>query len=202
MERFDARIGHAALAWLVIAPPLGYAVALTALAGGPTGDDLTGGRLLLLLGMAHGVPFAALAWMMTSVAAQKKEKILVIEDEADILELMLYNLGREGYRAQGCQYRLADAARPPRCERGVVSVEVDAGKRRLAIRVADPEACRAALSRAMHGGVSGLPALPAPASLSPPRSRLASARSWSLARPRRRTCRSTPRCGARRPRGP
>ncbi len=40
----------------------------------------------------------------TSVAAQKKEKILVIEDEADILELMLYNLGREGYRAQGCQH--------------------------------------------------------------------------------------------------
>ncbi|MCW8139261.1 MAG: response regulator [Planctomycetota bacterium] len=34
---------------------------------------------------------------------QRKERILVIEDEADILELMLYNLGREGYRVVGCQ---------------------------------------------------------------------------------------------------
>lgn len=135
MERFDARIGHAALAWLVIAPPLGYAVALTALAGGPTGDDLTGGRLLLLLGMAHGVPFAALAWMLTSVAA----------NSIGSGKLIAHSVVRDR------EYRLADAARPPRCERGVVSVEVDAGKRRLAIRVADPEACRAALSRAMHG---------------------------------------------------
>lgn len=30
-------------------------------------------------------------------------RILVIEDEADILDLMIYNLGREGYRATGCR---------------------------------------------------------------------------------------------------
>jgi two-component system, OmpR family, alkaline phosphatase synthesis response regulator PhoP len=35
------------------------------------------------------------------VSVAKKEKILVIEDEADILELMLYNLSREGYRTAG-----------------------------------------------------------------------------------------------------
>ncbi len=31
------------------------------------------------------------------------EKILVIEDEADILEVIVYNLEREGYRAIGCR---------------------------------------------------------------------------------------------------
>jgi len=30
-----------------------------------------------------------------------KEKILVVEDEEDILELIIYNLSQEGYRAKG-----------------------------------------------------------------------------------------------------
>jgi two-component system phosphate regulon response regulator PhoB len=34
---------------------------------------------------------------------QRTDRILVIEDETDILELMLYNLRREGYRATGYQ---------------------------------------------------------------------------------------------------
>lgn len=33
----------------------------------------------------------------------KKEKILVVEDEADILELIRYNLEREGYRVKGVE---------------------------------------------------------------------------------------------------
>jgi two-component system phosphate regulon response regulator PhoB len=33
---------------------------------------------------------------------RRREKILVIEDEADILELVEYNLKREGYRVSGC----------------------------------------------------------------------------------------------------
>jgi two-component system alkaline phosphatase synthesis response regulator PhoP len=41
--------------------------------------------------------------MTKQPAVQQRERVLVIEDEGDILELMLYNLGREGYRASGCQ---------------------------------------------------------------------------------------------------
>jgi two-component system, OmpR family, alkaline phosphatase synthesis response regulator PhoP len=33
----------------------------------------------------------------------KRQKLLVIEDEADILELLVYNLSREGYAVSGCR---------------------------------------------------------------------------------------------------
>jgi DNA-binding response OmpR family regulator len=33
----------------------------------------------------------------------KRQKLLVIEDEADILELLVYNLTREGYTVSGCR---------------------------------------------------------------------------------------------------
>jgi two-component system alkaline phosphatase synthesis response regulator PhoP len=36
--------------------------------------------------------------------ATRRERVLVIEDEADILELMLYNLQREGYLVNGTQH--------------------------------------------------------------------------------------------------
>lgn len=130
MERFDARIGRRALAWLVVAPPLAYALTLTLLAGAAAGSALTSGRVLLLLALAHGLPLAALVWMLTSVAAYSVTPG----------KLVAHSVVRDR------EYRLATGARPPRCERGVVRLESEG--RRLSIRVADPDGCRAALAAA------------------------------------------------------
>lgn len=118
----------------MLAPPLAYAVALAWLSGGPAGEALTGARLLLLLGMAHGLPLAALAWMLTSVAAYSITPGAVVAHSV----------------VRDREYRLAAGGGEPRCERGVVTVE--AGGRRRALRVADPERCRAALARAAATG--------------------------------------------------
>ena len=40
---------------------------------------------------------------MTKTAVQRREKVVVIEDEADILEVVRYNLSREGFRVLTCR---------------------------------------------------------------------------------------------------
>ena len=47
---------------------------------------------------------------MTKTAVQRREKVVVIEDEADILEVVRYNLSREGFRVLTC--RDGEDARP------------------------------------------------------------------------------------------
>lgn len=49
-----------------------------------------------------GTPMASAKIDDETTRLQRTDRVLVIEDESDILELMLYNLRREGYRATGC----------------------------------------------------------------------------------------------------
>ncbi|MBK7977145.1 MAG: hypothetical protein IPK07_29065 [Deltaproteobacteria bacterium] len=106
--------------------------------------------MLLLLGMAHGVPFAALAWMMTSVAA----------NSIGSGKLIAHSVVRDPSTGWPTP--------PPAALREARVNVVDTGKaaardRRVPL---DQEGLPRPCPR--HAGRDELPAPPAPASLSPP----------------------------------
>jgi two-component system phosphate regulon response regulator PhoB len=54
----------------------------------------------------------------------RRQKLLVIEDEADILELLVYNLSREGYTVSGCRDGLEGLRRAQQEQPGLIVLDL------------------------------------------------------------------------------